>query len=53
MTTNTNFATWNAVVKGGYGNLTQGNLNFIGNTGTDAVGANSSMAMNSGKWYVE
>ena len=53
MTTNTNFATWNGVVKPAYTDFEHGNTKSDGNTGTDAAGANSSIGMSSGKWYAE
>ena len=53
MSSNTNFATWNGVVKPSYTDFEHGNTKSNGNTATDAAGANSSMAMNSGKWYAE
>jgi len=53
MSNNTNFATWNGAAKPAYTNFEHGNTKSDGNTGADAAGANSSMAMNSGKWYAE
>ena len=53
MSSNTNFATWNGVIKPAYTDFEHGNTKSDGNTGTDAAGANASIGMSSGKWYAE
>ena len=43
MSSNTNFATWNGVIKPAYTDFEHGNTKSDGNTGTDAAGANASI----------
>ena len=53
MASSGNFATWNAVVKPAYTDFEHGNTKSNGSSASDAAGANSSIGVSSGKWYME
>ena len=50
---NNNFCVWSSSEEYGYLDISLGGCKLVGNTTTDAAGANTTMGFNSGKWYSE
>ena len=48
-----NYTTLNFLAKSSYGDLSEGNLKFIGNTSSDNGNCETTFAMNKGKWFFE
>jgi len=53
MSSNTNFAVWNALTKGSYSGLTNGNTTLSSISAADLAGCTATMGITTGKWYWE
>jgi hypothetical protein len=53
MSSNTNFAVWNALTKGSYSGLTNGNTTISSISNSDLAGCTATIGITTGKWYWE